>query len=1603
MAIPIFYTDSAHHVSLSIPGSSSKICKNIGLTASANFLVPTIEYIIQCITKGDLGIADNIKRTKAAQNLNKCSNPETLKFLSNSLGVSVNGDPEKYRKNGRYSIPESEVSLNAPGEAVGLKMIEQVAVKSILDQYKPWIEIAKLLIQHLAQIEDIIARIMALTMPSEMPKGNAGSGTARPKALGYGGAQDIKKSIGKLNSMQKKVDAIKKKKDEKKTDGSGKDPNTNTNPSSGSVNPDGTPMYEYTVISTVYSTGVFKEGIDYQYEYIDIPDDEELGDLDDTFDGIDLEDNDPYKGLRPKTMIFGIYDSKGNEISPTDAIRKFDIDQNGQVTFGPDVDVAIDAGIQSVQKADWLLRTGRWYGSFPRFGANGNGLVFAWRKGGSIQYSGTNPSTENDPGWKQLFYQDKDRNIGDNPTDSNNQANPPVLYFSQGEKDQYKALFEDIIDKKFSKVPESELSGNDKSSYKQKIMTQFDAQIHLESMAQNGFLPGLPGNLLSSNGSPTSVPLIGSYKARKLTINGKEIWIDPETEYDMKVIQIDHSSRIRFKDDTAQGSPEVDAEILRFVKNSIELNLINANHSFNIDAIRRTGQSSNWEPYVVFQTNTPGRYENITQFTIDNWDYKDPDNSLSTANELKFPNMNLQLRVTSDTPTTFWQTKSSFTWENGSDKFILGKQGLKWKIGKYSESFSNGNDIISWSINQYSEFTLNDSLVSKVRVKTLSSKIADENVIFQWYYNNAWQNIQPPSWTPNQNINDPKSIYVNDVVTGQMSSAIGNPGQTFNTTTTRYEITGVKYLSNDSDTTLGATSSGGDSYVQRYKFKVKNGSLVRTFETINFENEPNEFISNGLSLGGRLKLGDSSYAYFNNNTYELNKWEYLLFDSDQSPAFMPVNVGEKRSWSLNYVNIGNNYTLSPLTTETSVIPPNQIRLKENNNPFGRLLDPRKITNSHLAEDNPLGIKYSNGIYGHPSPNQKQKIERLFRYMKSEYDTETYYIVEGVLADENNTGGPPSAGTGAGSGSSGSSGGYYKKPHALGAIKVFISTLSDIFSKLIPAINKLIELFKNPASFIVEIIKEKLGDSSLIFSKEFLNDFTKLESMKPLDRKEFVKNSSLGEYVYVNPITGDYRALFDGAAIKKLGPLFGATLTFGIEVKKVVPKLIFKIDLAPLVTNSLDSILKGTSKDKNLGGLGSSTSSSGTPPRSSGVSSNQPVNSILDGESVTITYSTGKFIEGVKYQYIYVTEYVERLVKEADDLAESDDPDQMNLALGKYDAALQEDPNNQLILDRINSLMNKIPNYMQPIMDLLLALVTGPLKLVADVVQFIMDFFQNLSFSTLPADVIKFITFSWLIKQDDYSWSSLKGGFFTPNAIFATFGLEVLPLVIPPPAGGSPTWDIAAAKFATYVSGQLPDAPNLKKPILPGMPVKNGSFDLNEVLDLTFIPFLKRPTIGNSIFPVGAKSLSKDHILTLFKKFPKIQYDQFKLIGVPPIIELIAQFICFLEAIINAVIDLFWAILGLEVLIPPPHINLCKKFNAGNMKPQDIMDLLNGDYKDTLPSGDSTDTDGDGKPDYEFIYEIRTSDGRDIRELNQEELQKWIDENSGYDFEFLFNR
>lgn len=497
------------------------------------------------------------------------------------------------------------------------------------------------------------------------------------------------------------------------------------------------------------------------------------------------------------------------------------------------------------------------------------------------------------------------------------------------------------------------------------------------------------------------------------------------------------------------------------------------------------------------------------------------------------------------------------------------------------------------------------------------------------------------------------------------------------------------------------------------------------------------------------------------------------------------------TYKIKFYDKNNNLidgAISPLSTKKQ-LQKNQISVVTTNNQ-ALIINVDQIKNIQLSIKNP----YSKGFYGSSSNENKQSIEEVLRYATSLSDSGVFYIIEGILESENDQSFPI---VDSGINSNGSR--YYKKPKGpISSIGAFIKMIVDIFSKLIPAISSLLKILTNPASFIVDqVIIKKLGDNNGtespkfdMFSQKFKSEFDRLKTMESKNRKKFVESSSkLKNYVYVDD-KNDYKFLMDGSSLVKfLG------FTFGIGLDKLEPKLTFKANKAKnngVVSDFLNLSNDQQEKQVNL----SPISNSSLSPKLD-ISTNQirtTANGITTIEEVSIQYSTGEFIEGVDYEYVYVTQYVNDLVIEAEKLEQSDDPESQNLAIAKYEEALESSPNNKEIEDKLNTLKNKTGTNTQPIIDFLLNLVTFPLKIIKGIIEFIMDFFKSLSNPfELPSKIKDFISFKWILD------------FFGPNKLLELIGIK---------------FDISQLKSWAKDIDSFED---------------DHQFDLDKVLSMPFIP------------------------------------------------------------------------------------------------------------------------------------------------------------------------
>jgi hypothetical protein len=740
-------------------------------------------------------------------------------------------------------------------------------------------------------------------------------------------------------------------------------------------------------------------------------------------------------------------------------------------------------------------------------------------------------------------------------------------------------------------------------------------------------------------------------------------------------------------------------------------------------------------------------------------------------------------------------------------------------------------------------------------------------------------------------------------------------------------------------------------------------------------------VSDGIKI-----LGDGSKAYVANGF--ITKWIYLeeTYDKTTLPPF-----GKDRTFSINYVGVGTS-GYSPVTVSDVNISLYKINVTSSEFPYGKVIDPSNVTNEPLKK----AELFSTGKYGHGDINNPQEIDVIKRYMLTDLDTESYYIIEGVLTEKNTqTGDNTANAANSGSGGGNAGGGFYKLPHAIGAIKVFISMLVDVFSKLIPAIVKLLKLFKNPASFVTDIIAEKMGESFSIFSKESVKYFEsakstkeKVKGKKPSERSREVsqvfKESSLKNHVFVDK-KGDFKFLLDGVAMLPF-ELFGAKIPFGMELNfDKIPdsspiKLIMSDGLSKAKSKNLQAFLKPSLKDFKGPGADGKT---GQLNLSDLKNLEDPIYKKFPNDLKTnpndsivtdIKYSTGTFINGVDYNYIYINEDTDRLLKEADELINTN-PDligatQSAETLDKLKDALKNDQKNEAIKDRIKKLKAKgFDDSSQPLLKMLMGFVTLPIKIVAGIIEYIMDFFKSLANPlTLVPKMIEFLSFSWIMKFfTPIGILNLAGVVFEPKKIAEWVALVNVPNPVPP------------------AKPEIPDGYNLPSDITYKDAVPKGKFlipddyeiaDFSQLISMPFMP--KLPTYT-------ARQLRENPTRPFKLFFPLI---------------------CLFEKIVNGIIDFIWSALGLEAIIPPPHIKLCSKSKDPGQADADALAKELGkeifDPKDLKGlNGEDLNDANDIPRDSGFVYNITRDDGTVIKGLNYDEMQKYIKENEdiGYNFQF----
>jgi hypothetical protein len=1501
---------SKAQVTLALPGIPSKIAKSIGMTASALLLVPNVPFIV-AFMDGNLGIADNIMKKSIKKNLNS-------PIAKNDKKVA-----EKF----------SEIT-SVENDSLGLKAMEKTILKSIFETQKPYIEIAKVVIGVLVDIEDIIARVMPilsaspLTFKSEKPVGNAGSGK-RPAAIGYKKGAVIKKAMAEMDKVSKMGGKLTVNKDGTTTrakdtkavaavDGAS-NPSLSQNENLKKLGK------EWKIIDVIYSTGNYDATIDYQYTYIDLP-------ADDSIDGKQADEpedeEDPYEKYKPKRIIFGMFNSKGVPMDPNSKLNT--------VGFYGEVET-------NFKKADWVLKSPKWV--FPK-STSPNAIVwptfgtpiYTWERFGGAEKrnSKTQPSSNDPaPSYTLKKYKEGDKN---NLNGLDAIAGDPVIAgFDTSEINTYTKYLTEYTSINMRLA--EDLTDAEKKESTATIMSQVNVLSHLENVNLYGQakasvykdFPVPEGMKLSF--IPMQITIEAAKNDPKLAgLNGK-IWIDPESDYEMKIIEVKPVTKIAYS--AAKGEPEVQVDIKSFVKN-MAIFQISDNRKFNIDV---TKGGSTYESF-----------KNVDKYVLENWNYN------STTKQI-YSYESFEVDIWSETPGGWLE--SHF---NSTSTLYMNRGNGQTKHGDYEIIITKSNGVYSYKENSY---------------------------------------------------------------TAEYDSLGNYTG--YNNYSSRYFWDGVKKLGN-----------GTVVYVE--------GGIIKKWYFV----YKKQYSSSNLPPFGR----EYTLTFDLNNIYD----NYV-----RSP----------------YVSSCYQAYDSSVPRE---IPLYQQKVSNGSFPYGKVIDPSKIMNGHLLKDE-LYSKGMYGVGSAESPQELGTIYR-YALTDLDEET-YYIIEGIKIEDNDQTGDGDAAGDRAGANSGGKApkgagSGSYRLPNAVGAISVFIKMLVKIFSKLIPSIVKLLKLFANPMAFVTDIITEKLGDAFSIFTPEATKKFgdaAKLAKNKkkytkpkvaPIPGQPTPVTPNMGDYVRLmkghfkeSPLlnhvavdslgsfkdangkapatpskdaVGNFKFLFDGIGFIPF-KIFGKDLSFGMELKmgNIITKewgnpspmrLIFKKEKNSKDPNNL--VVGGPKADdgdakNNKDGAKRKVD---TDPNSN-KDIKQGANGSVDPNKKYVTistwYSTGQFINGVDYTYIYIDQENEELLKEVDDLSSSIDPEDLKNAKAKLEDALSKNPDDEALknkLDDIKKKMFDLNSNTQPLLKMILGIVTLPIKIIAGIVEWIMNFFKSLTNPmALPGKIIEFLSFKWIMD------------FFSPLGILKMLGIKVDPTLpaqwIAKAKEINPNKNLSAEEMAKKAEGKAKNAKGETIDKKADVVDKGKVGDKANVSpnDLKAGATDKAANIKKDIpLHKGSYAMPDDFELADLSKFLSVDFlaqlpsyttrdirEQGK--NIPK--RLFSPIICFIEKLINGIIDFVWATLGIECIIPPPHIKLCSSDDPETMDPEEIASILNGeDLGKKAPDSEPVDFKTqiiatDPVPSVQtpvlerYVYEITLDDGRVIKAKDQEELDKFMAENREIGFDFKF--
>ena len=1278
--IPLYpsFDFMTYNPSLGLPGPKlydipvvGKYAKDNGFpNTKSSILLPDVEYI-KMFANYELGIGRAIENSTKNSNLSKIKDPKLKGDFSSSFEKSTSND------------------------SMGAVALERSIISSIFESQKPYFIIAQFAIENIVKIEDIIARIcplfgaainpvMALAIKSRKPTTNGPSGNnplgltkyGTPTALGFKAPDDVQSRLDSVKTITQKGLDIKINKGGKfdsplrpKAKG----------PTFSSIG--GEYAYDYVTVSTVYSTGQFDENVKYNYTYIDLPADPELPPV------VTATASEINK--KPERIIFGIYDSSGTPINPKDKLQYYDLDGNNNL-------IKVDS---IFEKASWIYQTKKWI--FNASVKNPN--MYNWEildqedylwkgKFGDVKMQHESPGE----GYERLKYKDViDFNNPENQSQKYKENDFVTSFTQSGVVNDYKNYYESLTENGLNKA---QIEADERPGIKREIQKLYDDNT-LNQQLQNLFkfgklktcyYDGVDGIDYGDNPPNTTFPdsLRKVFKPMEFRIAGENIWIDPEVDYDFKIIRVESSRKVEY----LKSEPLKNSEITNYIKNYLDIK------------VRENGNDINFSIQVFKNGNPLTNLNNVSIYSLSNWNF-DFDNSSLIYNK-KDENVYRIVTYLTKAPNRYNKT---ITFKNINPKFskplndnfsLLIKEDTTYQIQKSGDVFKLFKVIYKY----YENYSLEKSSTTSYQLQpagvyTLPDgfqvEVGRSGVITKWFLlNDLITLITKVSDTSSVNNDSQKTIlpgfYKRNTLTFNLDNLKNYPQKlnSFYDITTEDIFKFRALLTQDGkDRIIDTDNSINNKLITdelyskgRYgvgwkggQTKDQNGNAVGTIED-------NPMKVGYIKRGQLTELDNETYFIIEGVRRDSNKTELPLKTSD--------NTGQNgNSGSGGFYFLFDAIGIIPIVIELAIDlftrffpeitklisliknPASFIteiitaKVTDPNSGFSVFSDKSKAllqefeTKSLLAKSNPDSIE---------SFRDEVKNSELGNYVFVKDNGDYKFLLDGPAVID-----------------------FFSL--AFG-IKVDYSNsflpISPIFGSDFSDKNSLKNFLNNPKSSKITDTLSNISDKSNSVTNNITNKKINdnLDKLIPSDVKSKGQQGSLNYVVNQSGTRLDYQ-----------------------DVSILYPKGI-----------DTDTNYNFIYTDEKIGSLLTEADNLSIIPDVNNLDSGDTIKNLQDAQS--------------KYQQAIDLEKSKGIVR-----------DSQNKITG-FDSTKVNQPLISSIQSKLDDLKSKINTISQPIFKMILGMATTPLKVVLSIIQKLIDLFKNmLNPFTMPQAVMEFLSFEWIME------------------------------------------------------------------------------------------------------------------------------------------------------------------------------------------------------------------------------------------------------------------